>query len=228
MSHPAWSEIVASSQGVIAPSMLKCDFACLDREIADLEAAGAKVLHWDVMDGHFVPNLSYGAMVIEAARKRTSLFFDAHLMMAEPGRYLDSFLRAGCDAITVHIEAVPDPTQVLKEIREAGRAAGLALNPGTPVSAVTQFLPLCDLVLVMSVQPGFGGQAFRPDVLPKVSELRRLAAPETVISIDGGIGRTTIGPAAQAGARLFVVGSEIFERDDYATAMAELEALAAR
>lgn len=212
---------------VIAPSMLKCDFADLVGEVRQLEAAGAQVLHWDVMDGHFVPNLSYGAMLIESVRSRTELFFDAHLMIAEPERYLDDYLKAGCDAITVHIEAVPEPVSLLRRIRSAGVKAGLALNPGTSVEQVQPFLAECDLVLVMSVQPGFGGQAFIADVLPKAARLRDLVAPETWISIDGGIGLETIGDAAAAGVQLFVAGSSVFDQPDYATAIWSLESRAA-
>lgn len=212
---------------VIAPSILKVDYAGLGAEVRRLEAAGAAVLHWDVMDGHFVPNLSYGAMLIEKIRPRTDLFFDAHLMIADPAKYLDDYIRAGCDAITVHIEAVPEPAGLLRRIREAGLKAGLALNPQTSIQRVRSALPDCDLILVMSVQPGFGGQKFKPEVLPKVRELRELVPAETVLSIDGGIGPDTIAEAAAAGATWFVAGSSIFDQDDYTAAMRQLESLAA-
>lgn len=215
------------AQPVIAPSMLKCDFADLAGEVRRLEAADAQVLHWDVMDAHFVPNLSYGAMLIHSVRSRTNLFFDAHLMISDPEKYLDDYLQAGCDAITVHIEAVSDPTQILKRIRAAGRLAGLALNPGTPVEAVAPWVSACDLLLVMSVQPGFGGQAFKPEVLTKARTLRELAAPGTCLSIDGGIGPQTIAEAAAAGVQLFVAGSSIFDEKDYAAAMRDMERRAA-
>ncbi|MBI1347738.1 ribulose-phosphate 3-epimerase [bacterium] len=212
---------------VMAPSMLKCDFANLMAEVRTLEAAQSQMLHWDVMDGHFVPNLSYGAMVIERVRSQTDLFFDAHLMISDPAKYLDDYVKAGCDAITFHIEAVPQPTELLQRIRAAGVKAGLALNPATPVSAVAPFVADCDLLLVMSVNPGFGGQAFMPDVLPKVTQLRQLARPEAWISIDGGIGPKTIADSAAAGAQLFVAGSSIFDQPDYAAAMRDMEARAA-
>jgi ribulose-phosphate 3-epimerase len=207
---------------LIAPSMLKCDFANLQREVALLESAGAKLLHLDVMDGHFVPNLSYGPVVISSLRAVTSLPFEAHLMISEPGRYLDSYLEAGCNLVTFHIEAVPEPTPLLRRIRQAGAAAGLALNPGTPVRAVQPFIAECDLVLVMSVEPGFGGQRFMPVALEKLQQLAPLMGNDRLLSVDGGIGLETIPQAARAGARQFVVGSAIFEAADYRKAMNNL------
>lgn len=202
--------------------MLKCDFGNLQREIALLDAAGAGVLHWDVMDGRFVPNLSYGAMVVRACRPLTRCVFDAHLMIDEPERYLDEYLEAGCDAVTVHVEACADPGPVLRRIRAADAVAGLAVNPGTPFESVAPHLEQADLVLVMSVEPGFGGQKFRPEVLEKTVRLRAALGPERILSIDGGIGEGTIGRAAAAGADLFVAGSAVFDRPDYAAALASL------
>jgi len=213
---------LASEAPLIAPSMLKCDFGNLKREVELLEQAEVRLLHLDVMDGHFVPNLSYGPMVIERLRELTDLPFDAHLMISDPERYLDEYVKAGCDAITVHIEAVPDPVPLLERIREAGVASGLALNPGTPVSAIEAALPSCDLVLVMSVEPGFGGQKFMPSSLEKMKELKSLVKEDTLLSIDGGIGVETIGPAAQAGAQVFVAGSSIFDCSDYRDAASNL------
>lgn len=213
---------------IIAPSMLKCDYGDMLREIERLEAAQANWLHWDVMDGHFVPNLSYGAMVIHSVRKRTKAFFDAHLMISDPAKYLEDYLKAGCDAITIHIEAVGEPTELLRKIRSAGRRAGLAINPGTPVARILPFLRECDLVLVMSVEPGFGGQKFMPDVLDKVKQLKPLVAPGTLLSIDGGIGADTIASAAAAGCDVFVAGSAIFDAPDYTSAVRDLERLAGR
>jgi len=210
----------------MAPSMLKCDFADLADDVRRLEAAGAAMLHWDVMDGHFVPNLSYGAMLIASLRPRTELFFDAHLMIADPAKYLDDYIDAGCDAITVHIEAVPEPLPLIERIHARGVKAGIAINPKTPVERIRHVVPACDLVLVMSVEPGFGGQQFMPEVLPKVQELRSLVRPGTVISIDGGIGPDTIASAAVAGATWFVAGSSIFDQPDYAAAMRRMESLA--
>ncbi|MCA9082220.1 MAG: ribulose-phosphate 3-epimerase, partial [Planctomycetaceae bacterium] len=171
---------------VIAPSMLKCDYGNLQRDVARLEQAGAQLLHLDVMDGHFVPNLSYGPMVIERMRECTQLPFDAHLMISDPAQYLDEYVRAGCEWITFHIEAVPEPVDLLRRIRAAGCGAGLALNPGTPATAVEAAVGECDLLLVMSVEPGFGGQKFQPQVLPKVQQLREMFGPEVLLSIDGG------------------------------------------
>jgi ribulose-phosphate 3-epimerase len=207
---------------VIAPSLLKCDFGHLCEEVAALQSAGAKLLHWDVMDGHFVPNLSYGAPVIASVRPATDLIFDAHLMMADPEKYLEDFLDAGCDCLTIHHEAVSDSARLLNKIREADRVAGLAINPQTPVSAIRDVLPECDLVLVMSVEPGFGGQKFMPIALEKLSELKGLILPNTLLSVDGGIGPDTIAQTAKAGAKLFVVGSALFDHEDYTLPMKDL------
>jgi ribulose-phosphate 3-epimerase len=202
--------------------MLKCDFGRLNDEIARLEQSGAQLLHWDVMDGHFVPNLSYGALVLERIRRSTNLFFDAHLMISDPGRYLDDYLRAGCDAITFHIEAVPDAGPLLERIRAAGVFAGLAVNPHTPMAAIEPHLAGCDVVLVMSVQPGFGGQKFMPEVLPKVRAIHDHRHRPRWLSIDGGIGPETIAAAAAAGVDWFVAGSSVFDQSDYRRAMEQM------
>lgn len=206
--------------------MLKCDFARLDQEVLRLTEAGARVLHWDVMDGHFVPNLSYGAMVIQSLRGLTDLVFDAHLMIERPGKYLSGYLDAGCDFITIHAESVPEPLPLLREIRGAGRGAGLAINPATPVSHIRPWLEHCDLVLVMSVEPGFGGQAFQPGSLAKLRELRELVPHDCRLSVDGGIGPATIAATSAAGASLFVAGSAIFDHADYHPALQNLQRLA--
>jgi len=226
MSREAILEKLREATPLIAPSMLKCDFGNLNREVALLESAGAQILHLDVMDGHFVPNLSYGPMVIESMRPLTDLPFDAHLMISEPSRYLEEYLGAGCDMITLHIEAVPEPAGLLQRIREAGAVAGLALNPGTPIEAIQADLAETDLVLVMSVEPGFGGQQFIPAALDKLRRLRSLVGPETLLSIDGGIGRGNIGECAQAGADIFVAGSALFDTSDYGEAIAQLTDIA--
>ncbi len=211
---------------IIAPSMLKCDYGDMLHEVEQLDAAQAAWFHWDVMDGHFVPNLSYGAMVIQAIRPRTKAFFDAHLMISDPAKYLDDYLKAGCDAITFHIEVVPEPTTLLRRIRSAGKRAGLAINPKTPVSAVEPFLSDCDLVLTMSVEPGFGGQKFMPEVLDKVMRLKRLVGPQTLLSIDGGVAADTIKQSATAGCQVFVAGSAIFDEPNYTAAIQNLARLA--
>jgi ribulose-phosphate 3-epimerase len=208
-----------SAAPLIAPSMLKCDFANLHREVELLESAGARMLHLDVMDGHFVPNLSYGPMVIDRLRGITDLPFEAHLMISEPARYLEDYLDAGCNLLTFHIEAVPEPDGLIRKIHERGAAAGLALNPKTPVEAVLPHLQGVESILVMSVEPGFGGQKFMPEVLDKVRCLAPLMRGERLLSIDGGIGSATIGVAAAAGATEFVVGSAIFDAPDYGVAM---------
>lgn len=211
---------------VIAPSMLKCDFGNLEAEIRKLETAGAKCLHLDVMDGHFVPNLTYGAMVIAGMRQRTALTLDAHLMVDRPEETLDNYLQAGCDWITIHVEATSQPHAALQRIRAAGCKAGIALNPGTPVSELAPLVGACDLVLVMSVQPGFGGQSYLPGSAAKIREVREMFGPQTLISVDGGIGVKTIAEVARAGAGIFVAGSSIFDQPDYVAAISEMSALA--
>jgi ribulose-phosphate 3-epimerase len=228
MNRQDTRSVLENARPVIAPSMLKCDFARLADEVAALEAAGAGLVHWDVMDGHFVPNLSYGAMLIERCRELTRLPFEAHLMISEPERYLDGYLHAGCDVVTFHVEAVADPRPLIDRIQKAGALAGLAINPGTPPEPHQSVLSACDLVLVMSVEPGFGGQKFIPSSLEKLSRLRRTLPARTILSIDGGIGPETIGSAAAAGADVFVVGSAIFGHDDYRAAVSTLTGQAGR
>lgn len=206
--------------------MLKCDFGNLARDVQLLDRADAPLLHWDVMDGHFVPNLSYGAMVIEAVRSRTDALFEVHLMISEPDRYLDDYVRAGCQWLTIHLEAEGDTRTTLKRIRDAGRLAGLAINPRTPAAAVEPLLGAFDSVLVMSVEPGFGGQAFIPGSLEKLKDVRRRVGPDVVIGVDGGIGHSTIAACAAAGADVFVAGSAIFDRPDFRAAVDDLSSLA--
>jgi ribulose-phosphate 3-epimerase len=197
---------------VIAPSMLKCDFGNLAAEVDRIDAAGFPLYHLDVMDGNFVPNLSYGAMVIERLRQYTQTPFDAHLMISDPAKYLDEYVKAGCEAITFHLEAVSDPTELLRAIRAQDVVCGLAINPGTPIEAAEPFLQYCDLLLIMSVNPGFGGQKFMPEVLPKMKRAREVAGDDLLISVDGGVAAGTIG---QCAAEIFVAGSSIFDHDDY-------------
>ena len=215
----AWD---AAPRPFVTPSLLNCDFAHVADELDRLKAAGAVGVHLDVMDGHFVPNLSYGAPVAADWRKVTDFPFDTHLMIADPGRYLDDFVKAGCDVIIVHIEVLPDPVPLLRRIRDAGCRASLCLNPPTPLSAITPYLDEVDDVLVMSVMPGFGGQKFDPSVLDKVRALRA-SHPRLPISIDGGINPTTAADAVAAGATQLVAGSAVFRKDgNYAAALAEL------
>ncbi len=212
----------AAPRPFVTPSILDCDFARIGEELHALAAAGAVAAHLDVMDGHFVPNLSYGPPVIRDWRPRTALPFDAHLMISDPARYLDAFIAAGCDAITFHIEAVPEPVPLLRAIRRSGCRAGIALNPPTPVESVTPFLAEVDKILVMSVMPGFGGQSFEPAVLDKVRALRSLR-PTMEIAIDGGIKPGNAADVVSAGVTQLVVGSFIWRKDgNYAASLAEL------
>ncbi len=211
---------------VVLPSLLLCDFGNLEREVRRLEAAGVRGLHLDVMDGHFVPNLTYGMPFVATFRKLTDLPLDVHLMISEPEKYIEQFRDAGADSLTIHIEAVPDPAQILQQIRSLGAAAGLAVNPGTPVEAVEPFLSCCDVLLVMSVQPGFGGQTFDAVAVDKLRHLSGLIGPEQLLEVDGGIAPETIGLCAAAGAHLFVVGSAIFGSLDYLASVTRLEELA--
>ena len=211
---------------VVLPSLLLCDFGNLEREIRTLEAAGVRALHLDVMDGHFVPNLTYGMPIVEACRRLTDLPIDVHLMISDPHKYIRAFHEAGADNLTIHVEAVADSRPVLQEIRSLGAGAGLALNPATPLSAVEPALDLCDLILVMSVPAGFGGQKFHPVAIDKLRQLRQITRPDVLLEVDGGISGKTIASCAQAGAQLFVVGSAIFQGSDYAAAVSKLTALA--
>lgn len=223
------SQLLADLQAatpLIGPSLLAADFANLEREIRRVEEAGARLLHLDIMDGHFVPNLSFGIPVVKAIRRVTKLPLDVHLMISDPARYMEAFRRAGADMLTFHIEAVPEPAPLLDRIRQLGACAGLSLNPPTPVSAVEPFLGSCDLVLTMSVMPGFGGQEFDPVALDKLKVLRAKAGPAVLLSVDGGVNSETIGPCAAAGANMFVVGTAFFEHSDYRRRLGELTTLA--
>ena len=226
MSRANCLPALANQAPVIMPSLLLCDFGNLEREVAKLEAAGTKALHLDIMDGDFVPNFTYGLPIVEALRGLTDLPLDAHLMISRPERYVEAFYRAGADVITVHVEATRDPRRIVKEIRKLGAGAGLALNPNTPLSAIEEFVPECDLVLIMSVQPGFGGQEFNSVAVDRLQHVREIAGTETVLQVDGGINQSTIDICAEAGAQLFVVGSAIFGQTDYGAAMDQLTQLA--
>ncbi len=226
MSRLAFIDRMRQGAPSVLPSLLLCDFGNLEREIRRLEEAGVHALHLDVMDGDFVPNFTYGMTIVEACRKHTSLLIDVHLMISKPERYLRQFREAGADCITFHIEAQPEARPLLEEIRSLGAASGIVLNPGTPVESIKSCLDLCDVVLVMSVQAGFGGQSFNPIVLEKLREVRRLA-PDVLLEIDGGVNATTAQRVGQAGAQLLVVGSGVFAHPDYTQAVKSLTALAA-
>jgi ribulose-phosphate 3-epimerase len=195
---------------------LLCDFGHLADEVRRLEEAGVHSFHLDVMDGHFVPNITYGLPIVEAVRRETKLPIETHLMISNPEKYVEQFVEAGADAVTFHVEASDDPRPILKRLRSLGAVAGLAVNPDTPLEAVEPFIDDCDLVLVMSVHPGFGGQAFNEIALVKLQRLQRQFGGNLILEVDGGVNDKTIGRCAEAGAQLFVVGSAIFEHSDYA------------
>ena len=209
----------------IAPSILSADFARLGEEIAAAERGGATVIHVDVMDGHFVPNITLGLPVVRALSRATRLPLDTHLMISEPGRYAEQFVEAGASMVSVHVEADPHLHRTLTAIRNKGGAAGIAINPVTPVSALGEALPFVDYVLIMSVNPGFGGQKFIPTALDKVRRLRRMIDErglQTRIEIDGGIGKDNVAEVSAAGAEILVAGTAVFGTDDPARAVREL------
>ncbi|MDR1959881.1 MAG: ribulose-phosphate 3-epimerase [Planctomycetaceae bacterium] len=222
MKSWTWLSRIVQNAPVINPSILAADFAHLEDEIRKVEAAGAEILHLDIMDGHFVPNLSIGIPVVEAIRRITQLPLDVHLMLSEPAKYVKAFRKAGADILTVPIEVLDDPRPLLDEIRTLGAAAGLAHNPPTPIEKLSPFLKDCELVLTMSVMPGFGGQLFTESVLEKVRYIRENTDSGTLISIDGGINLQTVVRAAEAGCHLFVAGTAIFGAEDYTVRMREL------
>ncbi|MFT3989244.1 ribulose-phosphate 3-epimerase [Aestuariivirga sp.] len=208
---------------LISPSILAADFAVLGEEVRALDAGGADWIHIDVMDGHFVPNISFGVPVMQSIRSVTKKPFDVHLMISPVDPFLESFARAGADGITVHAEAGPHLDRSLQAIRSLGKRAGVSLNPSTPVSAIRHVLDRLDLVLVMTVNPGFGGQAFIPAMLEKITEVRELVRGRNIdIEVDGGITPETAGAVVRAGANVLVAGSNIFKSKDYAAAIKAL------
>lgn len=226
MTSNSLIEHLRSVSPAILPSLLLCDFGNLADEVARLEAAGVAALHLDVMDGVFVPNFTYGMTIVEAFNRLTDLPLDVHLMMVNPQKYIQPFIEAGADLLTIHAEAVEDPVIVLKQIRSAGCAAGIAINPATPVEQIESCLPHADLALVMSVDAGFGGQAFNESVLPKFAQIRAATGGDQILlQIDGGINSISIAAAAEAGAQLLVAGSSIFQHSDYRVAISNMMSL---
>ena len=214
----------------IAPSILSADFARLGEEIAAAERGGATVLHCDVMDGHFVPNLTIGLPVIKSLRRATRLPLDTHLMISDPGLYAEQFVAAGAQMVSVHVEADPHLNRTLAAIRAGGAKAGIAINPATPLGALEEALPFADFVLLMSVNPGFGGQKFIPTSLDKVRRLRRMIEERGLrvrIEIDGGIDRTNIAEIVGAGAEIIVAGTAVFGGGDPESGVRELLGAAA-
>jgi ribulose-phosphate 3-epimerase len=206
--------VTANSPLIIAPSILSADFGRLAEEVRAVEAAGADWIHVDVMDGRFVPNITLGPPIVKAIRAATKLPVDVHLMIVEPEKYIDDFAKAGADGLTVHVEASPHLHRTLQHVRSLGKRAGVVLNPSTHEDTIRYVLDVADLVLVMSVNPGFGGQAFLPEVLPKVRALRKMidaSGRDILLEIDGGVAPDTVARVTEAGARVLVAGNAVFK-----------------
>ena len=209
----------------VSPSILSADFANLERDLSMLEECGADMAHVDVMDGHFVPNLTIGAPVVKALRKVTKLPLDVHLMISDPDRYLDDFLKAGSDYITIHEECNAPIRETLERIRSAGVKASLSIKPNTPVSVLEEYLPILDMVLIMTVEPGFGGQSFIPFCMEKIKETREMIDrinPKCLLEIDGGVTVQNAPDCIRAGAEVLVAGSAVFGASDRAEAIAAI------
>lgn len=198
----------------IVPSVLSADFGKLADEMAEIESAGVKMVHLDVMDGHFVPNLTMGPPVIASLRKHSGLFFDAHLMITDPDKYAQAFADAGVNNITFHIEVAKNPAKLADKLRKMGVSAGICVNPETPVDSIREIAPLCDMVLVMTVRPGFGGQKFMAAAAKKVVQVRQLVGPDIRVEVDGGIDASTAPAVVSYGADTLVAGSAVFGQKD--------------
>lgn len=209
----------------LAPSILSADFSNLLKDVQEVEKAGVEYLHIDVMDGHFVPNITIGPLVVQALRKKSNLVFDVHLMIENPDIYIDDFVSAGADLITIHAEAVDHLHRTVQKIKEKGVKAGIALNPATPITAIEFMLPYVDMILLMSVNPGFGGQKFIPEVLPKIKALKQMIDNGNYkidIQVDGGINANNAGEVVKAGANILVAGSAIFNTPEREQAIKKL------
>ena len=195
---------------LIAPSLLSCDFSKLAQEIKEVENAGADILHLDIMDGHFVPNITFGPIIVKAIRRLTKLPLDSHLMISEPERYIDNFIEAGSDWVSFHIETIRNPIKLAKHIRKKGKKAGIAINPDTPFGDISHIVLNFDFLLIMTVFPGFGGQKFIQDCVPKIKEAAKFLNGRIPIEVDGGINDKTSNIVIEAGAEILVAGSYIF------------------
>jgi ribulose-phosphate 3-epimerase len=210
----------------IAPSILSADFAKLGEEISSVEEAGADMIHIDVMDGHYVPNITMGPLIVEAVKRITTLPLDVHLMIENPDLYIDNFANAGADMISVHAEVCPHLNRTIQHIHEQNISAGVALNPSTPIETIFWILSQIDFILIMSVNPGFGGQSFIPNSLDKICQAKKLIQEKKLnieIQVDGGVNNNTIHDISQSGCDIFVAGSAIFGRENYQKAILELK-----